>query len=142
MTTEHRAVSPVVAVALLIGITVLLATTVALVLYGTDLGEAEQPEVTLSFEVNDQDEVLVRHEGGDPLDPANIVVRADNGNQYVLVDDGGNALTADFEAGGTALIGNDTVSPVTTTHVNEIAVVWQNPRSGNDAETILGTFRV
>lgn len=123
--SDERAVSPVVAAALLIGITVLLATTIGLAMFGADLGEAEAPEVTLSFEIVDGDVYLV-HEGGETL-PADEVVVLDESGQEV------GGLGSDMTAG-------DREAIVAADAVEEISVVWQDPDSST--ESVLATFKI
>lgn len=146
--SDERAVSPVVAAALLIGITALLSTAVALAMFGTDLGQAEQPEVTLSFSVEDvegNDTVVVFHEGGEALDPDDVVVVADGDRefQFVVLEGGEPAETnEDLTAGESAVVAYDAENTVDVEEFDEVTVVWQNPRPGNDTESVLGTFRV
>lgn len=132
MTRRHsveRAVAPVVGVALLVGITVILASVVGGVVLGGGLGPDDTPEVTLSFVVTDSSEILLRHEGGDALTPDAVVVRAADGSEYGI---GGELIAGDREpiraAGGT---------PVTTSEVARITVVWQGR---NGSESVLATF--
>jgi flagellin-like protein len=126
MTTDERGVSPVVAAALLIGIVVILASVIGLAVLDLDTGPAESPEVTLSFEVVSGD-IEMTHEGGPTLEAANVVIRDQDGN---TVSPG---LGTDLSAGQSDVIVDDASS------VDEITVVWQNPR--NDSETILATFK-
>ena len=145
MIKTERGVSPVVAVAILIAITVILAAVIGASLLSLDAGSAESPEVTLSFEVEGGD-IQVYHEGGEALDPENVIVRTTGGEEYVLYDEDGDPLESDFNAGESVRIGEmdaeegegDVIQPE---DVDEISVVWQNPRGGTDAETVLGTFR-
>jgi flagellin-like protein len=126
LTSNERAVSPVVAAALLIGITVLLATTIGLVLSDGSLGEAEAPEVTLSFEVGDEGEIYLQHEGGDRLSADEVVVLDENGNEITP------GLENDLSTGERAVIVDD------ATTVEEVTVVWQDPDSSTSS--ILANF--
>jgi len=132
MTRRHsfeRAVAPVVGVALLVGITVILASVVGSVVLGGGLGPDDTPEVTLSFAVTDDGEILLRHEGGDALGPDEVVVRAADGSEYGV---GGELVAGDRE-----LIRKADGTPVTTSEVDRVAVVWQGPSGG---ESVLATF--
>lgn len=142
MLRDERAVSPVVAAALLIGITALLGTAVGLAMFGTDLGASESPEVTLSFGVDDG-EIVVRHEGGDSLDPDVAVALDEAGTEYelVVIDGNGNEVDEELTAGGRAVLEDADGNRVHAADVEEISVVWRNPRPGNDAESVLGTFQ-
>lgn len=124
--SSERAVSPVVGATLLIGITVILASVVGVVLFGVGVGPADTPEVTLSFEVTDSDEVLLRHEGGDPLDADEVVVRDENGAELAGLD-------SDLGTGERQTIASN------ATDSERISVVWQSSRG--DSETVLATFR-
>ncbi|QLD87097.1 type IV pilin N-terminal domain-containing protein [Natronomonas halophila] len=126
MTGNERAVSPVVATALLIGITVLLATTIGMALFDGSLGEAEAPEVTLSFEVDDTDRVHLRHEGGDRLAADEVVVLDERGNELAP------GLSGDLTTGERSVIVDD------ATTVEEVTVVWRDPDS--DTTSVLATF--
>jgi flagellin-like protein len=126
MMTNERAVSPVVAAALLIGITVLLATTIGMALFDGSLGEAEAPEVTLSFEVDDTDRIRLQHEGGDRLAADEIVVLDERGNELAP------GLSADLTTGERSVIVDD------ATTVEKVTVVWRDPDS--DTSSVLATF--
>lgn len=125
--SDERAVSPVVGAALLIGITVLLASVIGTVVLGVGIGPAETPQVTLSFEVaDDTDEIMLRHEGGEPLDADEIIVLNETGAEVGGLDD-------DLHTGERRPIVDD------PDDVERISVVWQDPRS--DTESILATYR-
>lgn len=126
MRTE-RAVSPVVAAALLIGITVLLATTIGMALYDGSLGEAEAPEVTLSFEVDDDDRIHLKHEGGERLAADEVAVLDERGNELAP------GLADDLTAGDKRVIVDD------ATGVEEVTVVWRDPDS--NTSSILANFK-
>ena len=125
--SDERAVSPVVGAALLIGITVILASVIGTVVLGVGVGPAETPQVTLSFEVTEGgDEIQLRHEGGEPLDVDEIVVLNESGTEV-------GGLDEDLHSGERRTIVDD---PDGT---ERISVVWQDPRS--DTESVLATFR-
>lgn len=123
---DERAVSPVVAVALLIAISVLLAVGIGLVVLDLDTGSAQAPSVTLSFAVESGD-VVLRHEGGDPLDADTIVVLDQDGNALA-------GLQNDLAAGESEPIA--TIDP----DLEEVQVVWEDP--DGDASEILATFKL
>lgn len=127
MMRTERAVSPVVATALLIGITALLATTIGLALTDGSLGEAEAPQVTLSFEVDENDRIYLKHEGGDRLVAGEIVVLDEDGNELTP------GLATDLETGQRSVVVDD------ATTVETVTVVWRDPDS--DTSSILATFR-
>ena len=123
--SSERAVSPVVGATLLVGITVILASVVGTVILGVGVGPAETPEVTLSFEVTDSDEIELRHEGGETLDAEDVVVVNETGAEL-------DGLDGDLSAGEReTIVGN-------ASEVERVSVVWQAPRS--DSERVLATF--
>ncbi len=125
--SDERAVSPVVGAALLIGITVILASVIGTVVLGVGVGPAETPQVTLSFEVTDGgDEIALRHEGGEPLDADEIVVLDGDGSELAGLDE-------DLTTGGRQPIVDDPDG------IDRVSVVWQDPKS--DTESVLATFR-
>lgn len=126
--TDERAVSPVVAAAILIGITVLLAFAIGTVITDQDLGTAEEPSVTLSFEVSG-DDVTMFHEGGDPLDADTVVVLDQDGQTLA-------GLNADLTAGESDVI----VEDIDGNGVEVVKVIWQDPDS--DTTSILATFKI
>lgn len=129
---DDRAVSPVVGVALLVGITVILATVIGTVVLGVGVGPAQTPEATVSFDVV-SGEVEVVHEGGDELRKSEIVIRDTNGTEYQLASDlvtGQRATVVD--AGGTPL-------DLNATSVDRLTIVWQS--SDGTSERVLATFR-
>jgi flagellin-like protein len=128
---DRKAVSPVVGVALLLAITVILATVVGSVLLGVGVGPAGEPETTLSFAVSDDDTILLRHEGGDPLDPDEIVV----------VDESRNALQPGLDSTLETGERQEIVSSAELASLGtdeRISVIWRNP--GGNGERILATF--
>lgn len=128
LVADERAVSPVVGAALLIAISVLLATAIGLVVLDLDVGAAEEPSLTLSFEV-DGNEVEMTHEGGDPLPAAEVVVLDQDGDELA-------GLNSDLTAGESEVI----VTDISGENVERVVVVWQDP--GSDTQTILATFEV
>ena len=123
-----RAVSPVVGVALLIAITVVLAATIGAAVMSLGVGGAGVPEATLSFTVNEDDEVVLIHEGGEPLDPEHIVILDQNGDE---LDPG---LVEEFTGGERVVIVEEDLEDV-----EEVQVVWEDPDTDN--AQILANFR-
>lgn len=128
--SDERAVTPVVGVALLVGITVILAAVLGTVVLGIGLGPADAPEATLSFEVV-SDEVEITHEGGEKLEKSEIVIRDTNGTEY--------ELGADIVAGEQTTVVDSNGNPLdlSTTSVEKLTVVWQ---SSGGSERVLATF--
>lgn len=130
---EKRAVSPVVGVALLIGMTVILATVIGSVVLTVGVGPTETPDVTLSFAVDDDEQVNVVHEGGPPLDPDDVVIRSENGSVYDLEKELATGERVPIVDGGGDRLDLNATDP------GRLTVVWQD--SGGDTEIVLGTFR-
>lgn len=128
--SDERAVAPVVGVALLIGITVILAAVIGNVVLSVGVGPAETPEVTVSFDVVDG-EVVVVHEGGEQLRRAEIVIRDTDGTEYEL---GTDLVTG--ERGPVVDSSGDPLDLDVTT-VERLTVVWQG---SGDSESVLATF--
>lgn len=131
MLIEERAVSPVVGAALLITITVILAVVLGAALFDGGPGPVGEPETTLSFEVDENGGVVLAHEGGDPLDPDEVVVTDSSGNEL-------SGLAEEMTAGDRQQIA-DSGEVDALDADDRISVVWQDPRG--DGEQILGTFR-
>lgn len=128
--SDDRAVSPVVGTALLIGITVILASVIGTVVLGVGIGPPDTPQVTLSFSVADDggdSTVHLHHEGGEPLVAEEIVIRTDAGGEYHLDSD--RVVTGERAE----------IEGLDPDGVERITVVWQDPHSST--ESVLGTFR-
>ena len=76
----ERAVSPVIGVILMVAITVILAAVIGVFVLGLadDLGESPT-QATLDFDVNDDNVLIISHQGGDSLD-------FENGDYSLVVD--------------------------------------------------------
>jgi flagellin-like protein len=132
LSRSERAVSPVVGVALLLAITVILAAVVGSVILGSGVNSAGEPETMLSFEVADDDTILLHHEGGEPL----------VADEIVISDSGGTKLEPGLDQELTTGERREIVSPTDVSSLGEderITVVWQDPQS--TGEQILATFK-
>ena len=122
--TDDRAVSPVVGVALLIAITVILAAVIGGVVLGLGTSSVDAPQASLQFEYDEDDgDVTIYHDGGQPLED-NVEVRGD-----VLDDD---PTDINVSAGGSATVATN------ETESGEIAVVWVDPNSNDEA--VIATY--
>lgn len=126
--TDDRAVSPVVGVALLIAITVILAAVIGGVVLGLGTSSAEAPQASLQFEFSDNDTLAISHEGGEALasDTVEVRLQSDNGE---LTDE----FDEDLSAGEQITINMDPA----VEDGDEVAVVWMDPNSGDEA--VIGT---
>ena len=124
-----RAVAPVVGIALLIGITVILAGVIGSVIFGLSVDPGDSPQATLSFTAEGNTTVELTHEGGQTLAADEIVIRY-NGAEVTL--------DSHLGAGETRkIIETDDGDPAFD-DADRISVVWQDPTS--DTENILATF--
>lgn len=122
---DERAVAPVVGIALLIGITAILAAVVGSVIFGLSVDPGDTPQATLSFSVdNSTDTVVLRHEGGETLDADEVVVK----NESAVI----------YELGSDLDTGERRTTGIEVNDHDEISVVWQDPASS--AENVLATF--
>ena len=118
--TEDRGVSPVIGVILMVAITVILAAVIgAFVLQiGGDLGESA-PQASISVSDTAENEVFLRHGGGDTLewDETRVLVESD-GDQATWdgsVDDSfssADRVTAITQTGDGAELDTGTVSEI------------------------------
>lgn len=115
---SERAVSPVLGVVLLVAITVLLSATIAGVVLGIGAEPDLPPQVEWSFSYNATEDVVhVRHDGGDPVDPARVrVVGGALEEDHTLAD----FVDQTWRVGTTADIA---VQP--TTDARDIALILQ-----------------
>lgn len=130
--TDRRAVSPVLGVALLIAITVILAGVIGFVVLGVQAGNADGPSATLKFTqatdaTSGTETVSVTHQGGDPLQLDNVVIR-------------GDASASTFTAGDTLTTGETVEVATGGTTGDVVRVVWQDPNS--DREVLLAEYTV
>jgi len=138
---EDRAVSPVIAVVLMIAVTVILASIVAAFALGLGGGAEATPRVNLGFDWDDggtdggDDDILViTHEGGDSL-PADRVDVLVNGVEETTGSWGadpivtGTSYTIDETAVGSDIVNGG----------DEVRVVW----TGEDGQSAtLGVYDV
>ena len=135
-TTDERAVSPVVGVALLIAIAVILAAVIGAVVLGLGTGGVDTP--TAQLQLNDNasahdNSANITHNGGEPLDADEIVVSVNGDADYVLEDD--------LTAGGSVLIWDeDGTEAAEVNEGDEVVILWQDPNS--DSESVLERFDV
>lgn len=147
MNTDSRGQSEIIGVILLIAITLVLASLVAV--YAFDLGQTTQdapPQATFSFDQAADGDLTATHEGGQALNPQHIQIIVND------FDDGENDAAA--AVGETATDGAVTranwpgteririgTSEVVATDVYEndvVRIVYVSPRTGQ--ETTLGRF--
>jgi flagellin-like protein len=135
--TEDRAVSPVIAVVLMIAVTVILAAVVAAFALGLSAGEPP-PQVNLDFAWDDDaGQLVITHAGGDPVEAEAV---------SVLVD-GKRAGSEDFWPDPTITTGDrwksdetlDPSDPQSIDPGDEVRVVW---RGDGGQSVTLGVYVV
>ncbi|MFB6297956.1 MAG: type IV pilin [Salinirussus sp.] len=109
----ERAVSPVIAVVLLVGVTMVLAAVVATFAFGYEDHLERVPRAAFSFDQHDGT-VTVTHQGGSTLDANNVDIRVDG--TTVTPDD---RYASRISAGGSATVTG--LSPGET-----VRVVWES----------------
>ena len=134
----ERAVSPVVALVLVLTIMMLLTTVIGGVALGLDIDGVGTPQVQLEaqfdYELEDgSGGVEIRHDGGEPL-PADRITFVVDGNATDMTsaywtDDGdpdGRIKSEEkFSAGGSLYIHTESSE--------EVLVVWNDPHNDNTA---------
>jgi flagellin-like protein len=138
---EERAVSPVIAVVLMIAVTVILASVAAALAFSLGGSAQGTPRVNFGFDWDDagtdggdDDTLVITHEGGDS-------VRADRVN--VLID-GVEDTTGSWEAdplvtGTSYTIDESAVGSDVVNGGDEVRVVW----TGEDGQgTTLGVYEI
>lgn len=72
--TDERAVSPVIAVVLMIAVTVILAAIVAAFALGMGGAGDATPQASFDYDYNGSTSLTITHEGGDTLTAAQVTV--------------------------------------------------------------------
>lgn len=109
---NEEAVSPVLGVILMVAITVIVATIIAVFMFG--IGEPDEaPQAKLKFTAN-ATEVVIKHEGGDALllrECLITVTNADNGTALNTINDA-------LDSEGTLTPGGDFVYTLTDSSIS------------------------
>ncbi len=94
----ERGVSQVVAVILMIAVAIVLTSTVGLVVFDIT-GDSEEENVIVSVDTElDNGELVVRHSGGDTVDPEDLKIQVDSDSGTDVIDLE-NKLSDSFTAG-------------------------------------------
>lgn len=132
---DDRAISPVVGVALLIGITVILAAVIGGVVLGIGVGPTEAPSAQLNAQLDSSSSTyLIEHNGGEPLEQDEVIVRVAGTDEN---------LNGDFTAGNTLNMSDGTgfdSTPTTPSSGDTVTIIWQDPEG--DSETVISEFEV
>jgi len=132
---DSRAVSPVIGVILMVAITVILAAVIGTFVLGLGDSVESAPQASFDFSVDSNDNVEIRHRGGDNIDPNNVEIRV-NGTEVPATTTGGStAFTSlnSFSAGDTVEI-SSTDAPATS----NVDIVF----TSGDRQDIIGSFTV
>lgn len=117
--TDDDAVSPVIAVILMVAITVVLAAVIGTFVLGVGGKQSTAPQVSLSFEYDSAaGTVSVVHDGGSELDPATLSVKESGSSDDISVNAGGGVLSS-----------SDVVASGNYESGETIKVVWRDPES-------------
>lgn len=78
--TDGRAVSPVIAVVLMVAITVTLATVIGVFVLGAQeqIPSAQSADFAFDYKGGSTEELIVTHAGGEKLDASNVYLRGEN----------------------------------------------------------------
>lgn len=136
---EDRAVSPVIAVVLMIAVTVILTAIVASFAFSLGGGAEPTPRANLEFDWDDggtdggaDDVLVISHVGGDSLDPAQIEVLV-NGTVVAAGSWGADPIVT-----GTSYTIDESGTDVVN-EGDEVRVVWR----GDDGQgTTLGVYEI
>jgi len=146
---DDAAVSPVVGVVLMVGITVILATTTAAFVLGTGGttdNTAPQADFTYEYSPSGTGQLTMLYEEGDDLDPSNIEVRVASGqirrvSSATGSPSGGSASSfrLDSNLGGSDWVSDDITAGAEFSIVGAssdplarttVTVVWVDPSGG------------
>ena len=126
---DDDAVSPVIGVILMVAITVILAAVIGTFVLG--LGSQVQstsPNTQFTFSENSTSALKMTHDGGDPVETANLNVTSDNSTVTACQDDsGGNWTDSELTAGDTCTIPSDQLDEGT------VRIVWEANDGSNSA---------
>ncbi|MFW6153135.1 MAG: type IV pilin N-terminal domain-containing protein [Halobacteriota archaeon] len=126
-----RAVSPVIGVVLLVGITVLLAATIAALVLGMGSTPSVAPHVDWQFEPQNDTMLLIAHGGGDAVDGGNVRIVGEAVHDDLTLDDIGDGV---WRTGTSA---NVTVDP--TVADPTVRLVWD---TGGNNQLILAEYAI
>lgn len=133
--TDDDAVSPVIGVIMMVAITVILASVIAVFVLNVPATLESTPTANFAFDYDgDNDRLIVTHEGGERLPSENVYLRGENFDEVgdSWVDAGG-----DVGSNSRIVTGNS----VELTHVDddfELRVVYETPDVSNTIEQTEG----
>ena len=137
--TDDDAVSPVIGVILMVAITVILAAVIGTFVLGLgDQVQSTPPQAQFTFEEasSNSSNITITHDGGDPVDAANLAVTTGPTDLSNQCDDQNNSLDQKWpEAEVTA--GNSCTAAVGSNE-GTLRVIWESDDGSNSGT--LGTY--
>lgn len=132
---DERGVSPVIGVALLIAITVVLAAVIGFVVLDAGTGPGvDQPSARLALNGDaSTDSLTLDHEGGDPVNTTNVIVKSTDGSSERLSAVVGNST---LETGDTVDLSS--ASGGSFSSGETVKLVWDPPNA--EGKTQLASF--
>ncbi|SFS39220.1 type IV pilin [Halostagnicola kamekurae] len=138
---DERAVSPVIGIVLMVGITVIMAAIIGGLVMGLVPDQPSQPTVTLEFQEHNET-VTIAHAGGDDFDAAGVTITGNGMTGEISAttgdDSGGvesNSWDNSTSTGDSITLAEDSDGGLDSDG-GEIQVVW----NANDRSTILDRF--
>ncbi|AHF98399.1 hypothetical protein HALLA_05410 [Halostagnicola larsenii XH-48] len=139
--SNDRAVSPVIGIVLMVGITVIMAAIIGGLVMGMIPDQTSQPTVNLEFQEHNET-VTIAHGGGDDFDAAGVTITGSGMTEELSAtaddDSGGiesNSWDNSTSTGDSITLAEDSDGGLDADG-GEIQVVW----NANDRSTILDRF--
>lgn len=132
LVTDDDAVSPVIGVILMVAVTVILASVIAVFVLNVPATLESTPTANFAFDYDGgEEELIVTHEGGERLPVENVYLRGDG------FEEEGESWDGDVDSDSRIVTGNS----VTLTKVKndfELRVVYETPDVSNTIEQTEG----
>lgn len=125
---RDRAVSPVIAIILMVAITVILASVIGTFAFGLfDRDTNPAPSVVFDAEYDDgSGELTINHESGSEFDSANVEFKISGGDGTATVD---TPWPTEVNSG-------DSVTLKNVDREETVQVVWEDPRKGDQTQIL------
>lgn len=139
--SDERAVSPVIGIVLMVGITVIMAAIIGGLVMGMIPDQTSQPTVNLEFQEHNET-VTIAHGGGDNFDAAGVTITGSGmtGELSATADDDSDGIDTNSWGNSTSTGDSITLAEDSNDGLDsdggEIQVVWNT----NDRSTILDRF--
>jgi flagellin-like protein len=126
---DDDAVSPVIGVILMVAITVILAAVIGTFVLGLGSEVQETPAAQFTFEETSSDEVMITHDGGDPVSRDNLKVVDSAGGEYCTPSSTNDWSDTEVSAGDSC-----TTDGMSSTD-GELRVTWESD-DGSTTDTL------